>query len=450
MKIMVMSIGLRLRSAVFATIVALATACSTPRPYTGGFDAGIDGSSTAGGPGHAGDSGGTGGTPGSGGVPGTGGNMDAGAQSDHSPQDAQTGSGGFATSSGGTFTNPGGAAGIGSGGVSTGGTGGFGGLGAGPDGFGGRAIGSGGSQNGGSGQVAGPGGKFGSGGINGAGGMTGSGGSQVSTCSPACVAPTGGTSTCVSGNCMSTCNTTGQSICSNKCVDTSTDSLNCGACNAPCGGTCQSGVCCPTGKVNCGGVCVDISSDDNHCGACQGATAKCGSAAQCIGGACRGLDGQPCTANGDCSSGTCRIFYGDQDSDAFPSQTDRKGWCGASTVGADPAYILPRPDGKWDCCDQKGADWIYPGAPASGNWSTVVGSICGISFGDTNCDGQVDVSKEDVSGCNLQPGNTCTAEYAYHPASDCGMTISGCNCAFSSSDNSCYIQCFVSEHLQCQ
>ena len=410
---------------VFSTYVL--DGCSTPRPYTG-EDAGIDGSTALGGSGRGGAQATGGGSGGAG--------IDAG--------------GGIGASSGGSGA-------IGSGGASVPGSGGDGvALGAGgATGAGGEASSAMGGMPDGTGGHGGS--SAGSGGSAGLSGAAGAGTSTGGSSSGGRTGSAGGTSTAGRGGSGGTggggsisCSGPNQMLCSEQCVDTATDILNCGHCNSPCGGTCQSGVCCALGKVNCGGACVDISSDNSHCGACQGPTATCDATSQCTGGACRGLDGQPCTANGDCVSGACRIFYGDQDGDGFPSQTDRKGWCGASASSGNPAYLTARPDGKWDCCDQKGADWIYPGAPASGNWSTVVGSVCGIPFGDTNCDGQVIVSNEDIASCNLQPGNACTPEYTYHPPTDCGITISGCNCAFSSSDNSCYIACFVSEHLQCQ
>lgn len=91
---------------------------------------------------------------------------------------------------------------------------------------------------------------MGSGGVTGSGGSLSTGGtagSPAPTCSPACVAPTGGTNTCVSGTCMATCTTSGQSVCSNACVDTNTDKNNCGACGTTCEGYqyCSAGKCVP-------------------------------------------------------------------------------------------------------------------------------------------------------------------------------------------------------------
>src|SRR6266700_2740471 len=74
----------------------------------------------------------------------------------------------------------------------------------------------------------------GSGGPNGAGGATGSGG--------------GG------DNCPA-----GQMACGTVCVDTSSDSQNCGGCGIPCAGskTCQGGQCkCGSGLLECSGSCV--------------------------------------------------------------------------------------------------------------------------------------------------------------------------------------------------
>src|SRR5262245_56135849 len=53
-------------------------------------------------------------------------------------------------------------------------------------------------------------------------------------------------------------------LCGGHCVDTSSNSLNCGACNAACGSgqICQSSACvtgsCPMGTTTCNGACVNL------------------------------------------------------------------------------------------------------------------------------------------------------------------------------------------------
>ena len=100
------------------------------------------------------------------------------------------------------------------------------------------------------------------------------------------------------GACAMTC-TGGTTNCSGACVDTQTDSQNCGACGLACqeGTVCSAGVCgqgCSGGAALCSGACVDIATDPMNCGACNNV----------------------CDAGQVCSSGTCSIVCG-------PGQQDR-------------------------------------------------------------------------------------------------------------------------------
>jgi hypothetical protein len=77
--------------------------------------------------------------------------------------------------------------------------------------------------------------------------------------------------------------------CSETCVDTLTDPLNCGACGRACASdeTCAAGQCtlqCNGGTTSCSGACVNTKNDPAHCGGCD----------------------RPC-ASGMCSNGTCMM-----------------------------------------------------------------------------------------------------------------------------------------------
>ena len=80
-----------------------------------------------------------------------------------------------------------------------------------------------------------------------------------STCTM-CTAPTGGTVSCDGTNCSQACSVGGQTVCSNVCVDKTTNTSNCGTCGMACTGTtpdcvngtcveCTSGVQCAAGNT---------------------------------------------------------------------------------------------------------------------------------------------------------------------------------------------------------
>jgi hypothetical protein len=123
-----------------------------------------------------------------------------------------------------------------------------------------------------------------------------------------------------SHNCMQTCQDTcrpepytqsccdsSETCCSGKCVNTRSDSANCGACGHACtrGRICNHGVCgCPPGLTLCGNDCVDLSGNQDNCGACGVACPN----GICCAGTCGTLcndgtccpRGQHCCGNGHC------------------------------------------------------------------------------------------------------------------------------------------------------
>ena len=174
------------------------------------------------------------------------------------------------------------------------------------------------------------------------------------SCGHTCTAPANGSVTCTSGSCVSTCNAgyklcngscipndqccggcpTGQTCCNGTtCVNTSTDTSNCGSCGhtctAPANGsvTCTSGSCvstcnagyklcngscipndqccggCPAGQTCCNGTtCVNANTDPANCGACgHTCTAPANASATCSGGNC----GFTCNAGYKLCNGSC-------------------------------------------------------------------------------------------------------------------------------------------------
>ncbi len=117
--------------------------------------------------------------------------------------------------------------------------------------------------------------------------------------------------------CLST-----ETCCSGKCVNTTSDKNNCGACGQVCsGGFCKDGLCwaCEPGFTQCGDKCIDTTSDRANCGACgkvcadrsicyNGACVKCSKGATRCGNECTDLswDANNCGACGvGCSTGIC-------------------------------------------------------------------------------------------------------------------------------------------------
>lgn len=91
--------------------------------------------------------------------------------------------------------------------------------------------------------------------------------------------------------------------CGDTCIDTQSNSQNCGACGKACDPSlvCSHGACatvCASGTIHCGNDCIDPSSDVNHCGGC---TTKCPSGNVCSKGSCALTCQDTLTnCNGDC------------------------------------------------------------------------------------------------------------------------------------------------------
>lgn len=94
----------------------------------------------------------------------------------------------------------------------------------------------------------------------------------------------------------------GFSECSDACVDTGYDLLNCGSCGNACnaGEVCSQGVCattCSSGTVNCSDKCTDTANDLKNCGECGH---LCGQEEACVSGQCTSLCAQGQKCNNEC------------------------------------------------------------------------------------------------------------------------------------------------------
>ncbi|HEY8944306.1 MAG TPA: hypothetical protein VIM73_08590, partial [Polyangiaceae bacterium] len=112
---------------------------------------------------------------------------------------------------------------------------------------------------------------------------------------------------CSGGTCSATCSFQQCSVGGSMvCADTRTNPQHCGACGRPCpdGQSCLNGVCglaCPTGRIACAGQCVDPLTDARNCGTC-GTT--CAAPQTCEQGSCR-LPGQACPTGQTSCAGGC-------------------------------------------------------------------------------------------------------------------------------------------------
>ena len=103
---------------------------------------------------------------------------------------------------------------------------------------------------------------------------------------------------CWNGKCTSCPN--GQSYCNGSCTNTQTDSNNCNTCGKVCpsGQYCYSGACaapvtCPSGQFACNNVCTDLNTNVNHCGNCN-SWCPAGTGVYCSGGQCGTCSGTLC------------------------------------------------------------------------------------------------------------------------------------------------------------
>ena len=155
------------------------------------------------------------------------------------------------------------------------------------------------------------------------------------SCTP-CTAPTGGTVTCNGTSCVPSCNSGGDAICSNVCVNESTDVGHCGACTTACSGAtplcvsrscvaCTSGAQCTAGNTP--QSCVNNQWVSQA--ACSGATPVCSNGA-CV----------ACTSATRCAAGWVQTCSGNQ----WVNQT----MCTSSQVCRTSACVNALHDVGWD------------------------------------------------------------------------------------------------------
>jgi hypothetical protein len=118
---------------------------------------------------------------------------------------------------------------------------------------------------------------------------------------------------CTNGKCASSC-ASSQTLCNGACVDTQSDSSNCGSCGNACpyGQTCSTGtctnICTNTTTTYCFGTCVNEQTDNLHCGSCGH---SCTSEEHCVSAKCQCTPSAPlcgsvcCPMTKSCVNNTC-------------------------------------------------------------------------------------------------------------------------------------------------
>lgn len=204
---------------------------------------------------------------------------------------------------------------------------------------------------------------------------------------------------CTTTGCKTSCagdaDCVGETICKGtQCVAKAANGSGCGR-GAECGsGFCADGVCCNASCdgacKSCGtGTCRDIQGEDP--GMCSG-TRTCS-------GGCKLKDAQPCNADGDCASGTCRTWYLDDDRDDYGRNQPEK-VCGTAPPG--PKYVLI----AGDCCDIDARANPRPKIP-----TRELMTAC--NNGDFDCDGKTlkFVSEHDAPDGDYRPLRILTQAY---------------------------------------
>ncbi|MGA2418342.1 MAG: hypothetical protein ABSF55_03835 [Candidatus Staskawiczbacteria bacterium] len=165
--------------------------------------------------------------------------------------------------------------------------------------------------------------------------------------------------------------------CDESCVDTTSDTSNCGSCSNYCFGTTPD--CYNSG-------CYDLSDDDSNCGSIGNA---CGGASpDCIGGSCS-CDGNSCSGTTPyCSSGTCYDLYNDNSncgtfgnvcSGANPSCYEGSCVCGTSTCSGTEPYC--NSGTCYDLYNDSSNCGSYGNVCSGANPSCYEGScVCGTSY----------------------------------------------------------------------
>jgi hypothetical protein len=296
----------------------------------------------------------------------------------------------------------------------------------------------------------------------------------------ACQTAKGDGFVCKNGAC--TCSKT---LCNGACIDTQSDTANCGACGHACSGAtpyCQSGQCtCPSPYTVCGNQCVPLDGSPDNCGACgnkcTGGTACAGGKCVCLGsnqqlcsGVCvtTGSDPQNCGGCGNvctdikqCVGGSCTCPSGTSDCGgvckSLKTDSNNCGSCGNACTGGEQCSNGQCVCPSWlkDCggtCVDTNSDANNCGSCgttcSSDKMCAGGGCQCNYLASWVDCGGGVCVNLgTDPNNCGncgvaCTGGKICSSNFCQCPAgvADCGGT-----CADTKTDpahcGSCNIAC---------
>jgi hypothetical protein len=175
---------------------------------------------------------------------------------------------------------------------------------------------------------------------------------------------------------------------------------------------------CAAGQTLCAGTCVNTTNNAMNCGACGNI---CDVGTACKSSKCLLNDGHECVSASECVSGSCKVFFRDEDGDGHGVLSNVKSVCGST---APPGFAAT----KDDCCDS-GADAgsIFPGQTAFFSKPAVA---CNRGF-DYNCSGTLEKEVSAVmSQCTKTSTTTCPAGVAWSSATvpECGVSANAQVC----------------------
>jgi hypothetical protein len=218
--------------------------------------------------------------------------------------------------------------------------------------------------------------------------------------------------------------------CDGSCVDTETNNDHCGSCGNDCDldESCQSGICVPgeCRATTCGADCVDTMTDEDHCGGCD---QPCGLGSDCEGGVCQpslcdappvapGGDTCPAACTGGCDGTTCLIdCVGDTRCEGDTIVCPANFACVVTCSGLDACDT-----GTLECNDLYPCTIQCDGVDACGDFQ--------VECGDGACTMECGPDPQSCAGAQVHCGDgacTATCEAGVEtPAVDCGGS---CGCA---------------------